>query len=68
MEDEELGIEENVDTPNENSKKGVGCVIGALVLVAAIVVVILMMKKGYDEKLQEQREFYQSSSQEIQVS
>ena len=51
MEDEELGIEENVDTPNENSKKGVGCVIGALVLVAAIVVVILMMKKGYDEKL-----------------
>lgn len=57
-----------METPNENSKKGVGCVIGASVLVAAIVVVILMMKKGYDAKLQEQREFYQSSSQEIQAS
>ena len=58
MEDEEVAIEENVEQPNKNLKKAVGCVMGVMVVVGVITVVFLAMMNGYEQKLQEKREFY----------
>ena len=64
VEDEELDIEENVETPNKHLKKVAGYVTGAIVVAAIITVVFLAVMNGYDQKLQDQREFFKSSSQE----
>ena len=57
-----MRIEDNVETPNKNFKKVVGCVTGVMVVVGVVSVVIFAMMNSYDQKLQEQREFYESSS------
>ena len=59
-----MRIEDNVETPNKNLKKVVGCVTGVMVVVGVVSVVIFAMMNGYDQKLQEQSEFYESSSKE----
>ena len=47
-----------METPNKHLKKVVGYVMGVIVVAAIITVVFLAMMNGYDQKLQEQREFY----------
>ena len=54
VEDEEIGIEENVETSNKHLKKVVGYVMGVIVVAAIITVVFLVMMNGYDQKLQDQ--------------
>jgi len=50
--EDEVEIEENVETPNRNLKKVVGCVMGVMVVLGVISLVFLAMKNGYDKKLQ----------------
>jgi len=50
--EDEVEIEENVETPNKNLKKVVGCVMGVMVVLGVISLVFLAMKNGYDQKLQ----------------